>query len=111
MHAVAERALLLALSLVKPGAVARDIDAQVREFIRKEGYPVYPHHTGHSLGVTSHEDPRIVPYNDQVLQENMVIMLEPGIYFPGETAIRLEDGVRVTRDGAEILTGHDKTAP
>jgi Xaa-Pro aminopeptidase len=111
MHAVAERALLLAVSLVKPGAVARDIDAQVREFIRKEGYPVYPHHTGHSLGVTSHEDPRIVPYNDQVLQENMVIMLEPGIYFPGETAIRLEDGVRVTRDGAEILTGHDKTAP
>ncbi|HZQ05519.1 MAG TPA: Xaa-Pro peptidase family protein [Anaerolineae bacterium] len=111
MHQTAQRALDLAISLVKPGAVARDIDAQVREFMRKEGYPVYPHHTGHSLGVTSHEDPRIVPYNDQVLQENMVIMLEPGIYFPGETSVRLEDAVLVAKDGAEILTHHDKSLP
>jgi Xaa-Pro dipeptidase len=36
-------------------------------------------------------------------------MLEPGIYFPGETAIRLEDAVLVTDDGVEILTKHDKS--
>lgn len=111
MHQAAQRGLDLAVSLVKPGVVARDIDAAVREFMRKEGYPVYPHHTGHSLGVTSHEEPRIVPYNDQMLQENMVIMLEPGIYYPGETSVRLEDGILVTKDGAEILTHHDKSLP
>ncbi len=111
MHTTAQRALELAISLVKPGAVARDIDHQVREFMRKENYPVYPHHTGHSLGVTSHEDPRIVPYNDMTLQENMVIMLEPGIYFPEETSVRLEDAVLVKKDGAEILTHHDKSIP
>lgn len=109
MHRTAQRALDLAISLIKPGAVAREIDAQVRAFMRREGYPVYPHHTGHSLGVTSHEEPRIVPYNPMALEENMVVMLEPGIYFPGETSVRLEDGVRVTRDGAEILTSHDKS--
>lgn len=111
MHRTAQRALEFAISLIKPGAVARDIDHQVREFMRKEGYPVYPHHTGHSLGVTSHEDPRIVPYNEMTLEENMVIMLEPGIYFPGETSVRLEDAVLVTSDGAEILTHHDKSLP
>ncbi len=111
MHYTVERALELAIALVKPGAVAREIDAQVRDFMRRAGYPVYPHHTGHSLGVTSHEDPRIVPYNDMPLQENMIIMLEPGIYFPGETGVRLEDAVRVTSDGAEILTQHDKGLP
>lgn len=109
MHQTAQRALDFAISLVKPGAVAKEIDAQVRDFMRREGYPVYFHHTGHSLGVTSHEDPRIVPYNGMTLQENMVIMLEPGIYFPGETSVRLEDAVRVTKDGAEILTHHDKS--
>lgn len=111
MHNTAQRALDLAISLVKPGAVAKEIDSQVREFMRTEGYPVYPHHTGHSLGVTSHEEPRIVPYNDMALQENMVIMLEPGIYFSGETSVRLEDAVLVTSDGAEILTHHDKSLP
>ncbi len=111
MHHTAQRALDLAISLVKPGAVAREIDAAVREFMRKEGYPVYWHHTGHSLGVTSHEDPRIVPYNDMTLQENMVVMLEPGIYFPGETSVRLEDAVLVRQHGAEILTHHDKALP
>lgn len=111
MHQTAQRALDMAISMVKPGAVAKEIDAALREFIRKEGYPVYPHHSGHSLGVTSHEDPRIVPYNDMPLQENMVVMLEPGIYFPKETAVRLEDAVLVTKDGAEILTHHDKSLP
>lgn len=111
MHTTAQRALDLAISMIKPGAVAREIDQGVREFMRQEGYPVYPHHTGHSLGVTSHEDPRIVPYNDMILQPNMVIMLEPGIYFPGETSVRLEDAVLVTNDGAEILTHHDKSLP
>lgn len=111
MHQTIERALDFAISLVRPGAVAREIDGQVREFVRREGYPVYPHHTGHSLGVTAHENPRIVPYDDHILEPNMVIMLEPGIYYPGETAVRLEDAVLVTADGAEVLTKHDKRMP
>jgi Xaa-Pro aminopeptidase len=111
MHQTAQRALDYAISLVKPGALAREIDAKVREFMRREGYPVYPHHTGHSLGVTSHEEPRLTPSGTLMLQENMVVMLEPGIYFPGKTSVRLEDAVLVTADGAEILTHHDKALP
>jgi Xaa-Pro aminopeptidase len=36
----------------------------------------------------------------------MVIMLEPGIYFPGETSCRLEHGMLITDDGVELLTKH-----
>lgn len=111
MHRVVEDALEFAISLVRPGAVAREIDQQVRRFIADAGYPVYEHHTGHGVGVTGHEAPRIVPYNDEALQAGMVIMLEPGIYLPGETAVRLEDAVLVTSDGAEVLTHHDKRLP
>lgn len=111
MHRTVERALEFAISLVRPGVVARELDRQVRQFIANAGYPVYPHHTGHGIGVTSHEAPRIVPYNDEVLEEGMVILLEPGIYLPGETAVRLEDAVLVTSDGAELLTHHDKGLP
>jgi Xaa-Pro aminopeptidase len=109
MHRTVTEALELAISLVKPGAISGEIDRQVREFMASAGYPIYFHHTGHGVGVTGHEEPRIVPYNDMRIEPGMVIMLEPGIYFPGETAIRLEDAVLVTDDGVEILTKHDKS--
>jgi Xaa-Pro dipeptidase len=52
-----------------------------------------------------------VPYNEEVLQKGMVILVEPGIYLPGETGVRLEDALLVTSDGAEVLTKHDKSLP
>jgi Xaa-Pro dipeptidase len=111
MHRTVTEALALAISLVRPGAVAGEIDRRVRQFMAEAGYPVYPHHTGHGIGTRAHELPRIVPYSDEVLQAGMVIMLEPGIYFPDETAIRLEHAVLVTADGAEVLTHYDQSLP
>jgi Xaa-Pro aminopeptidase len=111
MHRTALEALELGISLIRPGAVAREIDQKLRQFIADAGYPVYPHHSGHGVGVIGHESPRIVPYNDEVLQADMVIMLEPGIYLPGQAAVRLEDAMLVTPDGAEVLTKHDKSLP
>jgi Xaa-Pro aminopeptidase len=111
MHRTAMQALELGISLVKPGAVAKEIDQKLRQFIADAGYPVYPHHTGHGVGVSGHEGPRIVPYNDEVLEPGMVILLEPGSYYPGETGVRVEDAMLVTADGAEVLTFHDKSLP
>jgi Xaa-Pro aminopeptidase len=108
IHRTVQQALEYGISLVRPGAVAKEIDQKIRKFIADAGYPVYPHHTGHGVGVSGHEAPRIVPYNDDVLREGMVIMLEPGIYLPGEFGVRLEDGMLVTANGAEVLTHHTK---
>jgi Xaa-Pro aminopeptidase len=102
-------ALEYGISLVHPGAVAKDIDHKIRKFLTDKGYPTYPHHTGHGVGVSGHEAPRIVPYSEEVLREGMVIMLEPGVYFPGEIGVRLEDALLVTANGAEVLTYHDKS--
>lgn len=111
MHETVANALELAISLIRPGVVVREIDQRVRQVIAEASYPDYPHHTGHGVGVSSHEAPRIVPYSEEVLEEGMVIMLEPGIYLPGEMGVRLEDGILVTADGAEVLTRHDKSLP
>lgn len=95
-------------SLLRPGAVCGEIDRALRQFIARAGYPVYPHHSGHGVGVSGHEGPRLVPYSQEVLVPGMIVMLEPGIYFPGETGVRLEDGYLITVDGCEVLTKHDK---
>ncbi|NJN84421.1 MAG: aminopeptidase P family protein [Caldilineaceae bacterium] len=111
LHRFVERALEFAISLLKPGVMARQVDQQVRQFMADGGYTVYPHHTGHGVGVIVHEEPRLVPYNEMVLEPGMVVMVEPGIYFPGETSVRLEDAVLVTAAGPKVLTSHDKSLP
>jgi len=108
LHGVIRATLARGASLLRPGAVASDIDRAMRQFIADAGYPPYTHHGGHGVGVSGHEAPRIVPYNREVLAPGMVIMLEPGIYFPRETGVRLEDAFLITEDGAEQLTQHDK---
>ena len=99
-HRAATDALARAIEAVRPGAVAGDIDALARPGLD------YPHHTGHGLGTTYHEEPRIVPGSTVVLEPGMVIALEPGSYGDGE-GVRVEQIVLVTSDGCEVMSGHE----
>jgi len=106
LKTVASDALDFAISLIKPGAITGEIDRQVRDFISRAGYTPYPHHTGHGIGVCYHEAPRVVTGDNTPLEENMVIAIEPGVYFPGDCGVRMEDIMRVTATGVEVLTKH-----
>lgn len=96
-------ALREGIEKVRPGLRASDLDALLRQRVEKLGGS-YPHHSGHGLGVTWHEEPRIVPYNTLALEAGMVIALEPGAYFKGRWGMRLEYVVLVTKSGAELLS-------
>ena len=111
LHKFVEEALAFAVSLIRPGVKAREVDRQLRRFMADGGYEVFPHHTGHGIGLTGHEAPRIVPYNEELFEEGNVIMLEPGIYITGVTGVRLEDAFLVTAEGAKPLSHHDKSLP
>lgn len=108
IHAIVREALALGASMLRPGTISGEIDEAMREHIRRAGHPGYPHHGGHGIGATGHESPRIIPDSEEVLEAGMVIMLEPGIYLPGRTGVRLEDGFLITPEGAEILTNHSR---
>jgi Xaa-Pro dipeptidase len=106
IHQVVRGALKAGAGSIKPGIRANALDVLVRNYIRQAGYEPYPHHTGHGLGATFHDEPRIVPYNTQPLAPGMVLVLEPGVYLPGVGGVRLEDAYLVTDSGCEVLTTH-----
>lgn len=98
------QALLRGTEAVRLGVPATSVDVAMRECIARD-YPVYTGHGGHGLGLDYHESPRLVPSESAILDEDMVIALEPGIYLEDACA-RLEHIVRVTADGCEVLSKH-----
>ena len=100
-HATALEALEAAKAAIRPGVTGDEIDRAAREIAGS-----YPHHTGHGLGLALHEEPRIIPGSQRVLEPGMVVALEPGAYGDG-WGVRTEQVVLVTDSGHELLSRHD----
>jgi Xaa-Pro aminopeptidase len=63
------------------------------------------HYTGHQIGVSVNEDPRLVDYDDTPIEPGMVFSVEPGVY-GGDvgTGSRCERVVVVGEDGPEVIS-------
>jgi Xaa-Pro dipeptidase len=94
-----------AVGELRPGRRACDAHAAAAAaFVRHGLAPA--HYTGHQIGATVNEDPRLVPYDETPIEAGMVFAVEPGAY-GGEaagTGARCEKVVLVTEDGPEILS-------
>ena len=92
------------IAKARPGIRARDLDALVRSRLDEDGLDC-PHHIGHGVGAAPQEEPWIDREAPLVLEEGMVLALEPGGYRDG-IGVRLEHLLVVEADGARPLTAH-----
>ena len=97
---------LAAIAAIKHGVLAKTVDEISRSMLSGEGCFTYG--LGHGVGLEIHELPFIRRTSDYMLERDMVITVEPGVYVPGWGGIRVEDTVIVDDECAQVLTKFPK---
>lgn len=98
-----------ALENIRAGIRCKDAFNLAYSIFQKENLSEYfVHSLGHGLGLDIHETPMLSPKSDDVLMENSVVSIEPGLYFPGEFGVRIEDIIILHKNGMENLTKSPK---
>lgn len=97
------------IAAVRAGASGREVDAAARRVLEEAGLgELFGHGLGHGIGLEVHEGPRLSTASEDVLAPGMVVTVEPGVYFPGEFGVRIEDLVVVEENGARVLSAFPK---
>ncbi len=104
-HDAVREAQSAAIGAIEIGVDGRELDAIARRRIEADGVEPYGHGLGHGIGLETHEAPRLRPSESFTLEAGMVFSVEPGIYLPGVTGIRIEDIVALEESGPRLLTG------
>jgi Xaa-Pro aminopeptidase len=117
-HKLCREALDRSVAAVKPGVAGKELNRIASEIFEQHGFPTllskqpgevlkdgFYHSLGHGVGLEVHEEPALGRGPGDLVAGD-VIAVEPGLYRNGYGGCRLEDLVRVTEDGAEILTDY-----
>jgi Xaa-Pro aminopeptidase len=109
MYAAVLEAQEIALAALAPEKDGKNIDALVRETLKKHQLDTYfTHGLGHGVGLDIHEGPRMSPRVSEILKTGMTVTVEPGVYIPGKSGVRIEDLTVITPTGYERLSHSTK---
>ena len=84
---------------VKAGIEACKVKAAMEEYLQENGYGgLMPHHGGHAVGKECYMKPAFEEQCTMTVEDDEIVTLEPGVYFPGEWGIRIENNFIVKGD-------------
>jgi Xaa-Pro aminopeptidase len=95
-----------AIATLRPGARCTEPVDAIRLTLERFGLEL-AHYAGHQLGTSINEQPRLLPYSAETIEEGMVFAVEAGSYqgASGSIGARCEKIALVGPDGPELLSG------
>jgi len=116
LAALAKAALATAIGAMRPGIAAKEVVASVSRLIGQSPLATMDvggvHRIGHGCGISLDEGPFLTSASTISLRPNMTMACHPIIYLPyRHSLLMLGDYVRITEDGAEVLTRPQSTIP
>lgn len=105
LFSIVKKAQEAALASCGPGVKGKVLDEAARQVMADAGLEKhYLHSLGHGIGLNVHEPPRLsIAHPNVVLEEGMVVSIEPGLYLSGVGGARYEDMVVITKSGYRNL--------
>jgi Xaa-Pro aminopeptidase len=103
-HDAVRAAQAAAMEALAVGVNGQEVDAVARRVITDAGFEPFGHGLGHGIGLEVHEPPSLRKTRPYTLEAGMVFSVEPGIYQPGVTGVRIEDIVVLEERGPRSLT-------
>jgi Xaa-Pro dipeptidase len=85
-------------------AQARAVELGLEESFMAFASGAKAHFVGHGLGLELNEPPLLARQGDAILKEGMVLAIEMHLMEPAGLALKLEDTVHLTAQGAKLLT-------
>ncbi|MBT4937412.1 M24 family metallopeptidase, partial [Candidatus Peregrinibacteria bacterium] len=79
-------------------------ESVLKFFAMKNLQEYFTHSLGHGVGVEIHEAPSLAKTSKERFRESEIVTCEPGLYFPGEFGVRIEDLGVVKKEGYEVYT-------
>lgn len=102
----------VAIKMLQPGIAMDMVDGASRKYIEAAGFGEYFNHAlGHQVGFRYH-DPgsNLSPHCNDILQEGMVLTVEPGIYgVKLNGGVRIEDNFLITANGCQLLSDYPRS--
>jgi len=94
-----------AQEIVEAGMTGEQAHLLAHNVIEEAGYGEhFGHGLGHGVGLQVHEAPRVAKTSNDVLGDNMVFTIEPGIYLTGWGGVRIEDVVVLENGKARVMS-------
>jgi Xaa-Pro aminopeptidase len=112
LYAAVAEAQDAAMRALRPGVDGKDVHAATAAVFERLGYKTgarhgrmegFFHGTGHGVGLDLHELPRVGRVGT-IVPEGAAVTVEPGLYYPGVGAVRIEDLVIVGQRRVRNLT-------
>ncbi|QOI11164.1 type I methionyl aminopeptidase [Blochmannia endosymbiont of Colobopsis nipponica] len=120
-----QESLYLAIRMIQPGIKLREIGKAIQKFIEEKEFSIVREYCGHGIGRKIHEDPQVLHFDGDdggtMLQEGMVVTIEPMVNVGSSRIFTMEDGwtvrtqdnglsaqyehtIVVTSNGCEVIT-------